>query len=80
VALGSGSPGPGLLARIGSVKRWGFGDKGEKGEKARRKKSSSVSVGSEVGLGGEFFFRFFSERGWPFFFLCFFSLRQETIF
>lgn len=52
VVLGS----PGLLARIGSVKRWGFGGGGggDKGRDGRRKKSSSVSVGS-VGLG-EFFF------------------------
>ncbi|KAJ7627816.1 hypothetical protein DFH06DRAFT_727810 [Mycena polygramma] len=41
VVLGS----PGLLARIGSVKRWGSGFGG-------RKKSSSVSVGS-VGMGDD---------------------------
>ncbi|KAF7341155.1 hypothetical protein MVEN_01850300 [Mycena venus] len=38
-------PSPGLLARIGSVKRWGLG-----GARAGRKKSSSVSVTSE-GMG-----------------------------
>ncbi|KAJ7728869.1 hypothetical protein B0H16DRAFT_232436 [Mycena metata] len=54
VVLGS----PGILARIGSVKRWGFGRGEDKGERDgrekegwRRKKSSSVSVGS-VGMGG----------------------------
>ncbi|KAK7038373.1 hypothetical protein R3P38DRAFT_543541 [Favolaschia claudopus] len=44
VVLGS----PGLLARIGSVKRWGFG--GGAGAASRRKKGSSISVESE-GLG-----------------------------
>ncbi|KAJ7465938.1 hypothetical protein FB451DRAFT_1561245 [Mycena latifolia] len=50
----SGGGSGGLLARIGSVKRWGFGGEGgDKGDKGRRKKSSSVSVGSELGVIGD---------------------------
>ncbi|KAF8181179.1 hypothetical protein K438DRAFT_2021191 [Mycena galopus ATCC 62051] len=49
VMLAQPSPG-GLLSRIGSVKRWGFGGGGGSGATSRRKKSSSVSVASE-GMG-----------------------------